>query len=1605
MAITDENIKNTLQLYANPLSIQRTALGQLQESVLNGKEVSDGNNVFTFLLEFMATMTAGAAGEAVNTFSGLYPSKAMTASDLYKHMSDFDYINLFSTPATTKITLMFDRNYLINHSVQDTSNKTYHKIVIPSQATFTIGTMIFGIYYPIQILIKKNILPDGQVDYSSTTFTVIWDTSIYTPLYSLKTNILEHRFTTYNGTTLFCIDIPVHQFKITTFNESISPSAGFIKRYPYADKFYAIRVFDNINGTWTEMHQTLSDTIYDTTIPTAKIKVLSDINMVEVAIPQVYINKGLIGNKIMTKLYTSLGEVNVDISTYNIDQFSASFMMPDELTDSTYSDMLKYINMVRIVPTVSAITGGKNGMSFTELRNRVIHDSTYDVIITPRDLAAYFSDHDYAVSKYIDNITNRIYFVHKPLVDGKKNIIGAGDYNTIFNEAMVHPLYNIDTDETYISNYSNIKPIDDNSVMILPTSLYLFDTTKNSMVMLNDDDIDRLNKLDKVSKVNEMNTSIYSYCPFHIKLITNPTPHATSYDLMKPTMSNMTFIGENPNIATQASVYTYSISHLDYGKGGYKIYINLYRTDDINSIPITTIYNGSSITNMIVVLKAVNQSGSGCYVLGKYVGDGENNGLPIIEFDMKTSYKLTDSDSLHITNFKPILGNSDVYIKLDATYHVMTFIKSSLLSNSLSAMKGVDTRMFPVEVQDDYTWLSTQAIDISLGKRIDMLYNSVSTTLGDAPIELQPTTTFATYPKTIYARYTEYDVEEGEEHKIGMLKYPLEVAHAAGDLILSTLDDKVQPPTCVLSKTHDAFTIKITLSGDNINLIDGIYKLDDSSSVGVDRVWKQVTLGSTHCEIRYSYKPAAQSQWSIVRYVGSTGTEIYRTRTTTAISTPPMTGWYKLSGTSLLATSTKVQIYDANTEAVYNLSLDTPHTATSWRDNLWKKTEGELYLYGCDVPSINGTYSLTVSTATGTSRVWTRTYTLYNTTTTYRILYKSGTPNRWVLQQEVNSVITELFNFVIVQAGIDPWLGPWVHISDASIKEPTFQLINFDNTTYSVKVEDVLSSIASNLSSYVFDNITAVRKQIRYDETSELYSIYDPVNSWYMFLTEHDASPSSTTGIAYTSGGDEVGTGLGALYIRDVVQQAFDPTKYLSLAQLYVFFDMYDSPEYSVTILDTLATTFSIPKYVVQNIIDWRTPWSNVLRASSASAITSYLTARTSAGVSLSDMLGYQTKLIAGVKTYTNQDALTAANAELSTGQIVWVEDISSGDTPITGDPIIASDYTVGALCSLVKSGSVITPTIICHAPSLDYAKALMLSFGTMSGMMYSIYEGPDETKTRRYISFLTKNENGIDLNIATSSWQLVDKWPWDATDWIDVTNDTYCVDSSVKLELDTVATGAIVKTLSGDPIIQNGSVTEDSTKRSLIYNTSMLHVDYKPTLSSEIQYIGYKDKISDLMRQHFNTLDTARASLLEQTNIYFKPIRTIGVGEFKHTSESNVVMRLDMTMDLRLHVEPRVMVNSHQRDMIESNIYSIVAKHLTQGSLSQTNISRDILNELGDSVIYVDILGINGMNDLQTLIPVDNTFSPYIKQDLYIKEDGTVGVKSGINIKWVVVN
>jgi len=118
IVVSESNSEETLQAYAHPLSIQAKAISGLEDRVLNGSVMADGNNVFTYLTEFAANTVADAVNKACMCFNSLYPENAQTSTDLYKHLSDFDYIGLYATPSQLTVQLIFDRNFLIDNCVQ-----------------------------------------------------------------------------------------------------------------------------------------------------------------------------------------------------------------------------------------------------------------------------------------------------------------------------------------------------------------------------------------------------------------------------------------------------------------------------------------------------------------------------------------------------------------------------------------------------------------------------------------------------------------------------------------------------------------------------------------------------------------------------------------------------------------------------------------------------------------------------------------------------------------------------------------------------------------------------------------------------------------------------------------------------------------------------------------------------------------------------------------------------------------------------------------------------------------------------------------------------------------------------------------------------------------------------------------------------------------------------------------------------------------------------------------------------------------------------------------------------------------------------------------------
>ena len=872
--VSDSAAEEALQAYAHPLSIQAKAIQSLEDTVLNGNKVTDGNNVFTFLTEYSSNLVAGLVNKACDCFHSLYPENAQTSSDLYKHLSDFDYIGLFSSPAMTEVELVFDRNFIIDNAVK---YDDYYKIVIPEYSKFTIGEYVFGLMYPIEIRVRKApLLPNGHMDYDNCVITVMWDTSKKNPLQTLEAHILEHREFKQDNQMLTAISVPIYQFEVTNHLESAVASSGFARRYDYTDKFYAIRVFHWKNGQWNEMAQTFSNINYDVDIPTAMIKVLPELGKVEVVVPQIYFDTtsstAKIGNRILIKMYTTRGELNINISEYNFNQFAASFLMTDTILveDDTYSGMLKRIPTILVIPLSRRISSGSNGLSIEELRKRVKHSTSYTVKITPDDLDAYFDASGYTFTKDLDNITDRVYCAHKVITDSTGTTIEAGEGKTKFTPEMLK----MEEDEygkLYVPGYSDISVLDANTVTILPSAVYKYDKENDQFVMISDNDKVILNGMSVVDRVHELNTTLYTYSPFHVRLSMDPSlPIAGSYDLYNPSLKSITFDWENSNTTAELSVYSADIKVLeDDNKTGYRLSIAVYRTANLANVSTMEV-DGQDIMNIQVMLGTVNSRGVRQYMLGTYNGV-DKAGHDIFIFDITSTFKITKDGLIDATSMCDESGEvGNDFIDIDThKYTLDFFVKEEFITDTDYPMDGVDVSEIPGKLEE-YVYLCRQSFKMKLGECLPLVKNNVSLGVTNQQYETYPTTEFATYTSPIYERWTVGDYKLGHctIDKIGTLKliyndvtqkYEPSIKHNAGDVIISskydmpyaqtltieTPDEMLgslelrEPLTATSSPTNVWESIEgdIVVNGTAKPRCVGVYSIKDRSTTGINRAW------------------------------------------------------------------------------------------------------------------------------------------------------------------------------------------------------------------------------------------------------------------------------------------------------------------------------------------------------------------------------------------------------------------------------------------------------------------------------------------------------------------------------------------------------------------------------------------------------------------------------------------------------------------------------------------------------------------------------------------------------------------------------------------------
>lgn len=532
----------------NPSNIQRSILDYLKSATLGQVDLVDPTNPFVFLLEASAVNTSVAINESMIHLRKQYPALAQTEDDLYRHMSDKDYLKRFSTPASGKFIVLVQYRQLLGSLVLDQVTKT-RKVTIARNTEVEINGLVFSLQYPIDV----RQYPSGAIE-------VAYDARIPSPLYSLETNIIPHTVEVdQNNVEWIRFEVLLHQFRIETTYHPLQASMTFRKDIPFTDQYWTCRVYYKNQKTydrWIEIETTHTDQVFDPFRPTAVLKVTA--NQLNVYIPQLYINSNRIGGNARVDIYTTKGAIQVNMSNYQASAFTTTFKAVDHSQDTTVFTQA-FNELFYLFYTDQVVHGGSQGLEFNQLRELVIQNAIgpYQVPITDVQLAATEYTSGFKLIKNVDLVTNRIYLASKELP--------PPTHPRLITPATV-------TIGTYITNLDELRHsmnVNDHGARLTLKGESVFKEQNGKISLVTDGEVQLLKQSAPAKIAETINSATYLFTPFHYVLDNSLTEfEMRGYELNRPEIVATSFVGQNTT--TQYTINT-QYSTVELVPEGYRL--------------------------------------------------------------------------------------------------------------------------------------------------------------------------------------------------------------------------------------------------------------------------------------------------------------------------------------------------------------------------------------------------------------------------------------------------------------------------------------------------------------------------------------------------------------------------------------------------------------------------------------------------------------------------------------------------------------------------------------------------------------------------------------------------------------------------------------------------------------------------------------------------------------------------------------------------------------------------------------------------------------------------------------------------------------------------
>ena len=159
---------------------------------------------------------------------------------------------------------------------------------------------------------------------------------------------------------------------------------------------------------------------------------------------------------------------------------------------------------------------------------------------------------------------------------------------------------------------------------------------------------------------------------------------------------------------------------------------------------------------------------------------------------------------------------------------------------------------------------------------------------------------------------------------------------------------------------------------------------------------------------------------------------------------------------------------------------------------------------------------------------------------------------------------------------------------------------------------------------------------------------------------------------------------------------------------------------------------------------------------------------------------------------------------------------------------------------------------------------------------------------------------------------------------------------------------------------------------------------------------------ISESLQNYANQISTIDAGLIEDSNVFYKPARTMGYAKFGIGGGKTLDMLLELSFTVTVYVDVAIYNTQPLLSTISETIVSIINKSLQNSILSVSDITEVIREQLGNNIAAVEMGDISGIEGLRLVSLETSEATPCIENVLSISSDGTIERSPNIAITYL---